>query len=280
MKVLVLASGGDAPGMNKFIARLYKKFRDNLFACKFGFKGLVENDIHPASTFQVLKYENCAGCCIKSSRFPEFKEEKYFKKAVKNAQIFDVVVVLGGNGSQRGALELQSNGVNTIFVPATIDNDVEGSEYSIGFHTAVKEACHAVYSIMPSMDALNRTCIFEVMGRDCPAIAEVTAEVVCADMLIANKKDLNISKLAKIIRANEKDDKSTLVIIRENIINLSELIKNLSDKLKSNNIKGHVVGHVQRGGEPTKHELEMANYFAKETIKSIKNKDFPKSILI
>lgn len=280
MKVLVLASGGDAPGMNKFIAQLYKKFGDNLFACKFGFKGLVENDIHPASEFQPTRYENCAGCCIKSSRFPEFKEEKYFKKAIKNAQTFDVVIILGGNGSQRGAIELQENGINTIFVPATIDNDVEDSEYSIGFHTAVKEACHTVYSIMPSMEALNRTCIFEVMGRECPAIAEVTAEVVCADMLIASEKDLNISKMVKLIKANEKEDSSTLIIIRENITDLFELVKNLNDKLKSNSVKGHVVGHVQRGGEPTKHELEMATYFAKETIKAIKNKDFPKSILI
>ena len=125
MKILILTSGGDAPGMNKVIALMQKKFKDSLYACEEGFKGLIEGKIALASTFSPLASENEAGSCIRCSRCPEFKTKKGFKKALENAKRFDYVVVLGGNGSYKGCCELNENGVKTIFIPSTIDNDVK-----------------------------------------------------------------------------------------------------------------------------------------------------------
>ena len=151
MKILLIASGGDGSGMNKVVAELYKKHKGNIYACFRGFYGLYKNDIRPLKEFEPLKYENEAGCCIKTARFPEFKEEKYFRVALKHAREFDYVIVMGGNGSEKGCQDLTMGGVKTMFIPGTIDNDVHNSEYSIGYDTAIDQCCQTIKNVMPSM---------------------------------------------------------------------------------------------------------------------------------
>ena len=156
MKILVLTSGGDAPGMNMILYSLYRKFGKDLFAARAGFKGLINNDICNISEFKMDKLS--AGSIIKSSRCPDFKTREGFKKGLNNAKNFDYVIILGGNGSYKGACELAENGIKAIFIPATIDNDVEISEYSQGFNTAVSACINHFNSIMPSMETFNRWC--------------------------------------------------------------------------------------------------------------------------
>ena len=271
MKILLIASGGDAPGMNKFIAQMQKKFGNSLYACKGGFKALYDNEIYPIRLFDVQPNRNSAGCCIKSGRFAEFKQRKYFNKALENAKRFDYVVVMGGNGSKKGVKELSDNGVKAIFVPATIDNDVEKTDYSIGFHTAVAMVCFAVRNVMPSMDAHNRGCVFEVMGRHCPAIAQNAAKILQADVLVENKEQLKIDEIAQKIKKNRKKEHSSIIIIRENIVNAEELSLQLNQIIGEKAVMHFVVGHLQRGGRPTSVELKMAKQFAHAAIKAIKN---------
>ncbi len=270
MKILLLTSGGDAPGMNKFVAEIYKAFKSDVFAVKAGFTGLINGDIKPLSEFNPLTFQNEAGSSIYSSRCPEFATEKGFQKGLKVAKKFDAVIILGGNGSCKGAKQLSENGVRTVFIPATIDNDVDGSEYSIGFHTAVKACCDYVYSTMPSMQAFERCCLFEVMGRKCNAIAKNTASVVEADALIADEKDLNYAKLAKIVKYNKQAGRASCIIVRENIVPLSQIIDNLKAKVKNVEFKGVVIGHIQRGTKPTKVELNNAKSFARACVKGLK----------
>ena len=136
MKILILSSGGDAPGMNRFVWEIYKTFPKQTYFAYAGFTGLVNGQIFPLRDVINKSLKNEAGTVIKSSRCPEFKEDEVFKLGLENAKGFDVVIILGGNGSEKGAKQLFENGINTIFVPATIDNDVDDCAYSIEFSTA------------------------------------------------------------------------------------------------------------------------------------------------
>lgn len=280
MKILVIASGGDGSGMNKVLATLYKKFKNNIFACEAGFRGLYKNDIKPLKHFEPLKHENEAGCCIKSARFPQFQEEKCFRVALKHAKEFDYVIVMGGNGSERGCQDLTKGGVKTIFIPGTIDNDVDDSEYSIGFDTAVDQCCQAVANLMPSMETMEASCVVEVMGRHCPDIATEVAKRTNADICIKEKEEIKYSQIVRKIKSNRKLGKSTLIIIRENTILLKDMISKINDDLGDNIVKKQIVGYVQRGGKPTQTELKMANEFATVAAKAIKGNLPSKKILM
>lgn len=279
MKILILTSGGDAPGMNKVIAIMQKKFKNSLYACEEGFKGLIEGKIALASTFSPLASENEAGSCIRSSRCPEFKTRRGFKKALENARRFDYVVVLGGNGSYKGCCELNENGVKTIFIPSTIDNDVKISDYSQGFDTALNACQYVIKNTMPSMAAFKRCAIYEVMGRECPLLAQKTQEKMNCNYLISSQKDIDFEKISNIINENYGQNLATSIIIKERLISSEELISKLSILSPNVEIKYIQVGYLQRGGKPTKKELYFAKKFAQLAIKIIKENKKSRAII-
>lgn len=279
MKILILTSGGDAPGMNKVIAIMQKKFKNSLYACEEGFKGLIEGKIALASTFSPLASENDAGSCIRSSRCPEFKTRRGFKKALENARRFDYVVVLGGNGSYKGCCELNENGVKTIFIPSTIDNDVKISDYSQGFDTALNACQYVIKNTMPSMAAFKRCAIYEVMGRECPLLAQKTQEKMNCNYLISSQKDINFEKISNIINENYRQNLATSIIIKERLISSEELISKLSILSPNVGIKYIQVGYLQRGSKPTKKELYFAKKFAQLAIKIIKENKKSRAII-
>lgn len=279
MKILILCSGGDAPGMNRFIFDVYSKFKNETYYAKAGFKGLVEGDIHPLSEVVNKRARDLAGTVIKSSRLPEFKEDAVFNRGLENAKKFDCVIILGGNGSEKGAKQLYENGVNTLFVPATIDNDVNNSCYSLGFFTAISECVYAIENSMQSMDSFGYSCIFEVMGRDCSAIAKEVAKETGADYLVAEKNDLDFEKIKSVIEANLGKEKSTCIVMRENIVEAKKVERKLNTMLGKPIVRTHIVGRTQRGGKPTKKELEMASKFAKEIVFCIKKGVFGMRVL-
>lgn len=279
MKILVLTSGGDAQGMNRFLYQIYKKFGKKVYACKYGFRGLIDGNFEPLKNFEPFKNRNQAGSCIKSARCPEFATVKGFKKGLANAKEFDWVIVLGGNGSYRGACQLSDNGVKTIFVPATIDNDVDNSEYSLGFHSAVKACCQYIKNTMPSMEAFNRCCFFEVMGRHHGAIAQSTALALESDFVICNEDDVDFGKMAKVVKENAKREHSSMIVVRENILPLSEFVSKLKNACPKVDIVGLRIGHFQRGFKPTKVERAMADAFAKQAIKVIRKKGLPSAVV-
>lgn len=279
MKVLVLASGGDAPGMNRFFWEIYSKLKNDVYFAYAGFTGLVNGQIYPFGDIADKKIKNKAGVVTKSSRCPEFKEDEVFNVGLENAKEFDVVVILGGNGSEKGAKRLFENGVNTIFVPGTIDNDVNDCFYSIGFSTAVKECVYTVESSMPSIDSFQNACLFEVMGRENERICETVAKKVNADYAITDKKSLDFERIKNIILKNYIQTKSSCIIVRENIMDINKIANKLNDLLGMDIVKTHIVGRTQRGGTPTTEELTMATKFAKEVVRCIKSKVFGVRVL-
>ena len=279
MKILILCSGGDAPGMNRFVYDIYSTFKKNVFFAFKGFAGLIDNQIFPLEKVISSQIKNEAGTIIKSSRCPEFKQKKFFKLALENAKAFDVVIILGGNGSEKGAKELSENGINCIFVPATIDNDVSDSHYSIGFSTAVKECVYAIESSMKSVESMSNACLFEVMGRENSSIAKLSSQLTNADYAVLEKEDLDFEKMKNIVLSKQVKNESAKIVVRENIMNINEIAKKLNDQIGFDLVKTYVVGRTQRGGTPTKEELQMADKFARETIFCIKKKVFNVRVL-
>ena len=269
MRVLVLTSGGDAPGMNMVLATLFVRYKSNLYAARAGFRGLINNDITKIVDFHPLHYSREAGTCIKSSRCKAFETEEGFKKGLENAKRFDVLVVLGGNGTFNACKKLAEEGIKVVYIPSTIDNDVIGCDYCLGYHTAVMSCVNTINNIMPSMDSFDRCCIFEIMGRYCPRIINCVNYKRPCDYMIINKKDVNYEKIANIIKNKHDLGQGSAILLKEKVIKAGTLTKNLNKIEPDIEIKNVNVGYVQRGSKPTDVEMDYARGFAKQAIEAI-----------
>lgn len=275
MKILVLCSGGDSPGMNYCMYSLLKMGRRHTFyGAIAGFKGLIESNFVKLELKTFSRYKDIAGSIIKSSRCPEFKTKKGVKSAVKNIREnnFDCVIVLGGDGSYRGCVELSQNDINVIFIPATIDRDLPYPTYSIGFLSAVFACSEYILQVMNSFDSFDRTGVFEVMGRDNSSICKMVSEIVNADLCITSENFNNI-EYDKL----DKTNKSQIVVLQENLLNIENLCENLEEHLQTE-VKGCVIGYLQRGIDPVANEKKLCSIFAKLAIKSINKKMFNRAM--
>ena len=203
---------------------------------------------------------------------------KGFNKAIKNLNnlAVDLLIVMGGNGSLKGAVKLMQAGINVLFIPTTIDNDIELSDYCIGYNTAVINATDFVCKVDTSMQAFDRICIYEVMGRHCPDIANSVAKLTNAEYCYVN--GCTFEDCLKTIKKAKKFGQSPKIILQENVIDVNDLKNFLTDNLKNVDVKYQIVGYVQRGGYATKTELKFAQDFAAKIIQCIKNNEFNKII--
>ena len=169
-KIGVLCSGGDCQGMNACIKAIVDTCTSNeieVLGINRGYQGLIENDIRPLTRLEVANIETIAGALIKTSRSADFMTEPGFKKAIDNLKLNGIegLIVIGGNGSFRGARDLVNAGVHVIGIPGTIDNDLFYTERALGFDTAVQQAVNTVTDIKQTMYANNRASVFKCMGR-------------------------------------------------------------------------------------------------------------------
>ncbi|HAJ78027.1 MAG TPA: ATP-dependent 6-phosphofructokinase [Clostridiales bacterium] len=271
-KIMVLTSGGDASGMNAYIkalAKLCKKNDIELVASMYGYQGLVENSIKPLYYEYMGEIQNLGGTIIKTSRSKEFITEEGFNKALKNlkSQNIDCLVVVGGNGTFNGAKDLSSAGVKILAIPATIDNDLEYTDKTIGYDTACQNAVDVIVKIKQTMDALDRGTIVEVMGRHCSDIAVRSAILCGADILITENEDFEhiLKKVNNVIDAKKRNP---LIVVQENILDVNELAHFLEEK-SGKEFRATVIGYLQRGGEPTANDKLLAIKFAVKTIECI-----------
>ena len=279
MNIAIIGSGGDGAGMNMCLYEMCKKLKShNIVLFYRGYQGLIDNSIANYSINFLKNEKNKGGIIIKSSRSSEFMTDKGFKKAVSNLRKnkIDVLIVMGGNGSLCGVKKLCNAGVKCLFIPTTIDNDIKESDYCIGFDTAVYNAVDFIEKVDTSMQAFDRICIYEVMGRHCPDIANMVTDLTNADYCYTSESTK--SECLKVIKNKIKKDKSPKIILQENVIPNEDLKTYLSQNLKGADVKVAVVGYVQRGGFATKHELFMAKEFAEGIYKCIKNGQYNKII--
>ncbi|MBE7074938.1 MAG: hypothetical protein E7376_03065 [Clostridiales bacterium] len=263
MNIAIIGSGGDGAGMNECLYTLYSKLKKhNIMLFCHGLQGIINNEIVNYSINDLKQERTKGGIIIKSSRSSEFMTDKGFNKCISNLKKnkIDILIIMGGNGSYQATKKIIQAGIPCVFIPTTIDNDIKQSDYCIGFSTAVTNAIDFIQKVNTSMQAFDRTCIYEVMGRHCPDIANSVSKAVnaCFCFVGTSKK----TELLKAVKNELKTNTAPIIILQENTINIDELKQYLQNNIKNIDAKSAVVGYVQRGGFATKKELKMANGFA------------------
>jgi len=270
MKIGIICSGGDGSGVNACLFNLSKflhKYKVVFF--DHGLEGVINNEISSVTNNDIKKVRNQGGIIIKTSRSSKFLTKKGFELFIGNIKKnnIDLLIILGGNGSFEACKKIIATGIKCVFIPLTIDNDLIYSDYSIGFDTAVNNACNYIKTVHTCMETFDRICIYEVMGRHCPKIANSIAEKIKPCYVYSQESNLEdcLNKTKEFLKTKT----SPIIVLQENVIDRNELVKYLKNNIKNCKIKAVEVGYFQRGGNSTKLELKMAKNFAKFVSKNI-----------
>ncbi|HMG09208.1 MAG TPA: 6-phosphofructokinase [Mucilaginibacter sp.] len=260
-KLAVLTSGGDAPGMNPCIRAVVRTALYNgleVVGVRQGYKGLIENDMYDMNNRSVSNILNLGGTILKTARCLPFKEDEGMATAYKNLKEHgvDALVVIGGDGTFTGALRFSKKypDIAVMGVPGTIDNDLCGSTYTLGFDTATNTVIQAIDKIRDTADAHDRLFFIEVMGRDSGAIA-LRAGISCgAEAILLPERETAIEDLIKNLKFGQSNKKSSsIVIVAEGDKNggVYDVAKAVQKEVKDYDIKVTILGHLQRGGSPS-----------------------------
>ena len=271
-RIGILTSGGDAPGMNAAIRAVTRAALANGFevmGIKDGYRGLVEGNYIPMDKSTVSDILNRGGTVLGSARLTEFKDLEIQKKAVQtlqNAKI-DAVVVIGGDGSYRGAMALSKLGMNCIGLPGTIDNDIPGTDFTIGFDTALNTVVEAVDKLRDTSSSHHRCSVVEVMGNRCGDLA-VWAAISCgAEIVITPETGYDELDVLERLRYLDKAVKKrhAIVVISEKIADVDELARKISQNTGFAG-RATVLGHVQRGGSPSPRDRVLASMLGEKAV--------------
>ena len=253
----VLTSGGDAPGMNAAIRAVVRKSLNNglkVKGIKKGYMGLLNEEIVDMEPHSVSDIIQRGGTILGTARCLEFKEEEVQQKAadICRKHGIDGLVVIGGDGSYRGAQALAKHGINTIGIPGTIDLDIACTDYTIGFDTAINTAMEAIDKVRDTSSSHERCSIIEVMGRNAGYIA-LWCGVACGaeDVLLPEKYDFNEQTLVNNIIANRKKGKTHHLIINAEGIGHSTSMARRIEAATGIETRATILGYMQRGGSPT-----------------------------
>lgn len=276
MKIGVLTSGGDSPGMNAAIRAVVKAAEHNGFdvmGIKCGFQGIIDGKISPLQSYDLDYISDKGGTILKSSRSTEFMEDEGRQKALKMLKKhgIDSVVVIGGDGSFKGAEKLHGLGIKVVGIPGTIDNDFAYSDYSIGFDTTLNTVLDCISKIKDTDSSHDKTTIVEVMGRYCGDLALYSAlagggEIISTPEQKLSKDDI-CTQLSERINKGKKDN---LVIITERMYDLSDLQTHIEDTLNID-VRLTVLGFIQRGGTPSAFDRILANKMGVKAVELILN---------
>jgi 6-phosphofructokinase 1 len=260
-KLAVLTSGGDAPGMNPCIRSVVRTAIYNgleVTGIRRGYQGLIEDDMYEMEARSVSNILNLGGTILKTARCLPFRTDEGMETSYQNLKKrrIDALVVIGGDGTFTGALRFSQKykDIAVIGVPGTIDNDLYGSTYTLGFDTATNTVIEAIDKIRDTADAHDRLFFIEVMGRDSGAIA-LRAGISCgAEAILLPEKATAIEKLIENLKAGQHNKKSSsIVIVAEGDKHGGAYdIANLVQKeVKFYDVKVTILGHLQRGGSPS-----------------------------
>ena len=253
----VLTSGGDAPGMNAAIRAVVRQAISKgkkVKGIRRGYTGLIAEDIVDMEAKDVSDIIQRGGTILQTARCPEFRTEEGQKLGAEMCRKHGIegIIVIGGDGSFRGAQKLATQGINTIGIPGTIDLDISCTDYTIGFDTAVNTAMEAIDKIRDTASSHERCSIIEVMGRDAGYIALWCGLANGAEqVLIPEKYDFDEQKIVNNIIANRKRGKRHYIIINAEGIGHSTSLARRIEAATGMETRATILGHMQRGGSPT-----------------------------
>ena len=265
-KIGIYTSGGDSPGMNAAIrAAVRTATRNNIEVTGIvrGYTGMIEGDFIPLESTSVANILQKGGTILKSSRCAQFltKEGRTLAYANLKKEGIDALVCIGGNGSYAGALKINEEfGIPCIGIPGTIDNDLYGTDYTIGFHTAVQNAVEAIDKIRDTAASHDRTFFIEVMGRDSGILAMHIGLCVGAEAILIPELKQDLNYLYKTFEKRRNNKGFSIVVIAEgdDAGNASEIAHQFKQKFPNTEEKVTVLGHIQRGGSPVPQDRVLA----------------------
>ena len=272
----VLTSGGDAPGMNAAVRAVVRTAIANGMTVKGirrGYNGLMEGDIIDLGARDVSDIIQLGGTMLYSARSPLFKTEEGIAKAIENCKKHGIegIAVIGGDGSFRGARDLSLRGIPCVGIPATIDNDIASTEYTIGFDTAMNTVIQMVDRLRDTCDSHARCSVVEVMGRHAGHIALRTGISVGATAILVPEHNNTVDDVIEKIEATRKlGKKHFIVMVAEGVGGVDEMAKKI-EEVTGIETRGTILGHVQRGGSPTVRDRVIATQMGYEAVCLLKN---------
>lgn len=277
-KLAVLTSGGDSPGMNAAIRAVIRTgihFGYEVYGVYNGYQGLIDNDIKQMSSKDVANIIQRGGTVLKTARSEEFMNAEGRVKAAKNLKDknIDKLIVIGGDGSFKGAQTLGlEHGIQVIGIPGTIDNDIKGTHYTIGFDTAVNTAVQAIDKIRDTASSHNRVFVIEVMGRLSGQIALQSGVSCGAEDILIPESLYDFKRLLENLEYDKRRKKNVRIIVvsegdeMNGAHEVSEIVKKYYPQL---DVRYTILGHLQRGGSPSHFDRWTASRMGYEAVRAI-----------
>ncbi|OZM57956.1 6-phosphofructokinase [Lottiidibacillus patelloidae] len=263
-KIGVLTSGGDSPGMNAAIRAVVRKaiYHDiEVYGVYHGYTGLIKGDIKKLEIGSVGDIIHRGGTMLYTARSDEFRTAEGQKKAIDQLNKFGIegLVVIGGDGSFRGAEKLTEHGFPAIGVPGTIDNDIPGTDFTIGFDTALNTVINAIDKIRDTATSHERTYVIEVMGRNAGDIALWSGLADGAESILIPEEKFQLEDVvSRLMRGHERGKKHSIIVVAEGVGSGAEIGKQLQEATNLET-RVSVLGYIQRGGTPTAFDRVLAS---------------------
>jgi len=275
-KIGVLTSGGDAPGMNsavRAVVRTCLSYDIEVYGIYDGYAGLHAGKIEQLDRYSVSDVINRGGTFLGSARFPEFKEESVRKEAIKVLEKhgIEALIVIGGDGSYMGALKLSEMGYPCVGIPGTIDNDIAGTDYTIGFMTCLNTIVDAVDRLRDTSSSHNRISIVEIMGRYCGDLTLWAAVAGGSEYVIVPEKGFDEEELIEQLNlGEEKGKKHAIIAMTEHMTDVNALAERIQEKTKRET-RATILGHIQRGGSPMAFDRILASRMGSYAVELLKS---------
>lgn len=270
-KIAVLTSGGDAPGMNAVIRAVVRKasFHNvDVVGVYHGYEGLYNGNFELLDIGSVGDIIQRGGTKLYSARFPEFKQDDIQYRAIERMKEEGIegLVVIGGDGTYRGAMQLSDKGFPCVGIPGTIDNDVPGTEYTIGFDTALNTVVESIDKIRDTATSHENTFVIEVMGRDAGDIALWAGLAAGAESILIPEESYELDDIvARLERGVARGKRHSIIIVAEGVMNGHKLAQLLEERTGIK-IRTSVLGHIQRGGSPSARDRVLAGRFGARAV--------------
>lgn len=281
-RVAVLTSGGDAPGMNAAIRAIVRQGRElglQVFGINHGYKGLLEGDIEELGVKDVSGIIERGGTFLQSKRAPEFQEQDAQDEGVRviNQHEIDGLIVIGGDGSLRGARALSEEGIPAVGIPATIDNDVYGTDISIGVDSALNMVVDALDRIRDTAASLERAFVVETMGRESGYIALMGGLSGGAEIILIPEIDYDLEEVAKTIyRGYKRGKQHTIIVVAEGVYEDGSAAHYVGERIRERigfEMRITVLGHMQRGGSPSAQDRSLASRLGARAVQRLDQGD-------
>jgi 6-phosphofructokinase 1 len=273
-KIGVLTSGGDSPGMNAAVRAVVRKGiyeGIEVYGVYSGYQGLIDGRISKLEAGDVGDIIQRGGTALYSARCPEFITDAGQEKAISHMKEHGLegLVVIGGDGSYRGAMALTKKGMPAVGVPGTIDNDIPGTDYTIGFDTALNTVIEAIDKIRDTATSHERTFIIEVMGRDAGDLALWAGLAGGAETILIPEQAFDLDDMIdRLEKGKKRGKKHSIIIVAEGVMSAQDLANLLAEK-SDTETRISVLGHIQRGGSPTARDRVLGSLFGARAVEAL-----------